>query len=309
MQVKRLLVGLGFALLAGLPAAAQEAVVIAAEAGADREPETPEGAAPGEALPLWELGIIGFGLRSPDYPASGRYSNNGLVLPYALYRGDILRVDEEGDARVVPVDTPRFEISLSAGAAFGADSDDNPLREGLPDLDPLGELGLQFVLRGPRFAHGDGSATRLDAAVAVRGVFSVDTSDLGTTYRGMVLEPQLRLRRSGLFGGPLRLRMRLSATFATEELHDYFYEVDPQFARPGRPAFDAEGGYLGSDFGASVTWDATRRVRAFVGGSVSSYAGAANDDSPLFEDELTGALFAGLAYSFSQSRRTVVRGR
>lgn len=284
--------------LAALPALAQEPDL------ADPAPAAVTDPAAETGLPLWEVGLFGFGLRGPDYPASSEQSLNGLVVPFAVYRGELLRVDEEGDARLVPIDRPAYEVSFSAAAAFGADSSDNEAREGMPDLDPLIELGAQFVLRGPELAGGE-----IDAALEARVVSSLDTSDLGLTYRGILVEPELRYERGGLFGGRGRLRLTASASFATEPLHGYYYDVAERFARADRPAFEASGGYLGSRFRVGFGYDVTDRVQLITGAGVRFHAGAANEDSPLFEDEITTSLFAGLAWTFVESTRRVSRPR
>ena len=41
---------------------------------------------------------------------------------------------------------------------------------------------------------------------------------------------------------------------------DYHYQVDPRFARPGRPAYDAEAGYLDIRLQTSVTVPLTERI-------------------------------------------------
>ena len=264
-------------------------------------------ASPETEVPLWELGVGAFGVYGPDYPASGEYSLNGLPFPYFIYRGDLLRLGEDAPARLVPVDTPRFELGVSLDAAFGADSDDNDLREGLPDLDPLAEVGPELIIRGPRFQFGDRGVGAVDLALQGRAVFSVDFSGLDVEYRGAVFEPFLRYRHPGLLGSGSLIFASLGPIFATERLHDYFYEVDPQFARADRPAFDADGGYLGTTATAGIGYELTERLRVFAGTELGFHSGAANEDSPLFEEEVTASVFLGFAYRLFESERQVLR--
>ena len=61
---------------------------------------------------------------------------------------------------------------------------------------------------------------------------------------------------AGLLGGPL---------YASRRHHAYYYDVDPQFATPGRPAYRAGGGYAGWRALAATS----RRIgNAWVGGFV-----------------------------------------
>jgi len=82
--------------------------------------------------------------------------------------------------------------------------------------------------------------------------------------------------------------------WSTEDYHEYFYGVAPQYADPaaGRPAYDARGGYSG----ARATFSSVvRRARWRVGvfAAYDALGGAAFDDSPLVKTEqgLTGGLF------------------
>ncbi len=259
----------------------------------------------GESLPLWEVAVGGFALYAPDYPASGEYSINGLGAPLVVYRGDLFRLGEDAAVRVVPVDEPLFELGVSVDAAFGADSDDNELREGLPDLDPLLELGPELIVRGPRLDYGAWGEAELDLALQGRAVFSLDFDEVA--YRGLVFEPDIRYRQRGLLGGDLDLFGSVGPVFATEELHDYFYEVEPQFARPGREAFAADGGYLGTEIDLAMAYEGLGPVQLFAGVQVGLYGGAANADSPLFERDATAAVFFGLSWTLFESERQVIR--
>lgn len=256
--------------------------------------------------PLWEIGIGAFGLVAPDYPASGETSFNGLALPYGIYRGDVLRVDDEDGARVVPLETQRYEISVSAGAAFGARSEGRGVREGMPDLDPLIELGPQVVFRGPGFGPA-ARRGRIDVALQARVVASLDFDNGSLAYRGVVLEPEIAARWPDALGAGTDIRASVGPVFATEALQAYFYEVEPRFARADRPAHQARGGYLGTDLVVSLSYDLTPRFTAFGGLSAASHTGAANADSPLFERDLTGAAFFGVAVILSESQRRVAR--
>ena len=52
--------------------------------------------ASGPGRPLWEVGLAAGVGRVPDYPGADRSHTRGIVLPYAVYRGPVFRVDEGG---------------------------------------------------------------------------------------------------------------------------------------------------------------------------------------------------------------------
>lgn len=257
--------------------------------------------------PLWEIGVGAFGALTPNYPASGRSEANALPLPLFVYRGDVLRLGEDAAARLVPFDTARFELGVSADAAFGVESDDNPLREGLPDLDPLLEIGPELVLKAAGFGAPESLET-LELALQGRAVFSVGF-DEGVGFQGLVVEPQIRMSRPGVLGPGSVFTAAAGPVFATRALHGYFYDVPARFARPGRPAFRAEGGYLGSEVTLGLGYAVSDRLDLFLGGELGVHAGAANADSPLYERDVTGSVFIGASYAVFQSERRVAGPR
>ncbi|MEM6491617.1 MAG: MipA/OmpV family protein, partial [Pseudomonadota bacterium] len=149
----------------------------------------------------------------------------------------------------------------------------------------------------------------VEFALQGRAVFSVDFGDDGLVYRGFVVEPQARISKPGFFGEGTFATASIGPIFATEKLHDYFYEVESQFARAGRPAFDASAGYLGTEANVAAGFELTDRWSLFVGSELGIYAGAANRDSALFQDELNLSGFIGFSYTLFESERRVPRGR
>ena len=245
------------------------------------------------AQPLWEIGIAGGTAYSPDYPASDEYGIDVLAFPYLVYRGDIFRLGEDSIAKAVLLETERLEFDIGFDASFDADSDGNDARRGMPDLDFLGEIGPQLTIELGEYQNGE-----LELSLPVGAVFSMDFGDLH--HRGYVFNPELSYEREGPFEAVF-MSVELGAGFATEELHDYFYQVDPRFATPSRAAFDADGGYLGSELGIGFFYGLTERVQFFTELQAAYHGGAANDDSPLYGDDVTFEVGAGLVWSLYQS--------
>lgn len=260
-----------------------------------------------DTAPIWELGVGGFAWIGPDYPVSGESNLRGLPFPLIIYRGDFLRIGEDAAARIVPIDVPLYEVGISVDGAFGADSDENDARDGMPDLDPMLQVGPEVVFHGPRFDLGEFGEGYVEFALQARAVFSIDTDDLRVESRGFVGQPLLRYTQRGLLGSKLKLGAEIGPVFATEKLHDYFYDVDSAFARAGRPAFAAEGGYLGTEIGFDLGYALNDRWNLFGGVDLSLHHGAANVDSPLFEDRLGVAAFFGATYAIWRSEKRVPR--
>ncbi|MDP6705156.1 MAG: MipA/OmpV family protein [Alphaproteobacteria bacterium] len=247
---------------------------------------------------MFEIGAIGGGGYVPDYPAAGQNHFQAIGLPYIVYRGDFLRSDERG-LRGRILRTRNFEFDVSLGGSFSTDSDKNDARAGMPDLDWMGEIGPRLQITLARAARN----ARLDLELPVRAVFSTDLTSID--YRGFVFAPELAYQNEDFLDADYQVKLSLGPVLATERLMDYFYEVDPAFARPGRPAFDADPGYLGSRLQLLVSKPLGGRLTLFGAAQVGFHGGATNDASPLFQDDVTFAVGIGLAWSFWQSERRV----
>ncbi len=249
-----------------------------------------------DGRPLWEAGVGGGGGWLPHYPASDEGGFRGLAAPYVIYRGEIFRVGDDGIARSRVVNTSLFELDISLDGSFDAESDENDARRGMPDLDFLAEIGPQLVLKLHRSEREE-----LDVALQVRAAFSTDFSSLDD--RGFVYQLRASYETRGLFGGDVGLVLSGGPIFATERLHDYFYQVDSGFAAPGRPAFDAQGGYVGTEAFLGTYYALSEQLTLYAGAQLGLYAGAENADSPLFREDFTAGVLAGFTWSFWRSER------
>lgn len=248
------------------------------------------------AEPLWELGVVAFGMSQQAYPGADEQVNRGLVLPYVIYRGPLLRADR-GGVNVRAVKTPRFELDIGFAGSFGSSSDDVDARDGMPDLGTL----VQF---GPRVKWNIGAwpqSARWRFEVPLRGVFDLDD---GFESRGYALEPELSVRFAPR--GGWNTALSASALAGNERLNSTFYEVAPRHATAARPAYDAHAGLIAWRFGASAWRDLTPDWRVFGFAWLDSVAGARNDDSPLVESRSGGTVGLGVTYTWMRSKRMAV---
>ena len=252
-----------------------------------------------ESLPLWEFGVGGGAVETANYPSSIERNFVALVLPYIVYRGDVVRVGGGNGARAVVVEESDYELDLSLGGAFSADSEDNSARAGMPELDYLFELGPQLVYKVKETQYENGGVSRLNARLQARAVFSTDFERIDS--RGYVVEPTLSYQQRGVLFAETGLNLSMSFMFASEKLQDYFYEVDSPFVTAERSEFNAEGGYLGAELSFSVSFPIRKNIRGFFGGSVNLHHGAANESSPLFEKDTTYSVGAGFIWRLYES--------
>ena len=136
--------------------------------------------------------------------------------------------------RGLVVKSERIELDVSFSGSLPVDAEDNDAWSGLPELDWLGEVGPRLQVNILRTGNQVRSA-RFDLELPVRGVFSTDFSDY-PEWRGVVFAPSIAYRNRNFGGSGLTFEVTAEAIFATEELMDYFYEVESRFVRPGCPA-------------------------------------------------------------------------
>jgi outer membrane scaffolding protein for murein synthesis (MipA/OmpV family) len=254
-----------------------------------------------QQLPVFEAGIAGGGGFLPAYPASDQNRWRGLAVPYIIYRGNVFRADDGGlRARTSLADG--IELSVSASGGVNASSDDVTARQGMPDLEWLGELGpnLRFTLwRG----EDEASPQRIVVDTPIRAVFSTDWSSV--SFRGFTFSPDIAYEHMHFLSPFARLRVSAGVSFGTDRYADYFYDVAPQYARPDRPAYNAQAGYVGSRVTLSYRLPLNERFSVVAGGRIENFSGAANADSPLFRNEWNFSVVAGFAVSLWRSEATV----
>lgn len=254
-----------------------------------------------DEVPLWEVGVVAGGGRLPDYPAASESHLRGLALPFAIYRGPTFRVGDRGAARGIILDDGTVEFDLGLDASFPVDSNDNDAREGMDDLDFLLEVGPRMTYR----VWPQGSTNELNLAIATRAVISTDFANW--RYQGVSINPSLGYARNELFGLDMRAVATMSPLFGVGGLNRYFYRVADGETLPDRAAFDADDGYVGTEFSAGLSYSILDNVRIFGGVQFGYWDGAANSDSPLHEDTTTYAIGGGLRWSIFESERLVAK--
>ncbi len=254
-----------------------------------------------QQLPVFEAGIAAGGGWLPAYPASDQNRWRGLVVPYVIYRGDLFRADDTG-LRARTNLSQGIELSVSASAGFNGSSRDITAREGMPDLDWLGEIGptLRFTLWR---ADDAAQPRRILLDTPVRAVFSTDWSSV--SFRGFTFAPDIAYEHVNFLSPFARLRLSAGVVFGTDRYTDYFYQVDPEFARPGRQAYESRAGYVGSRVSVSYRLPVNERVSLVAGGRIENFSGAANAGSPLFRREWNASVVAGVAVALWRSEARV----
>ena len=249
-----------------------------------------------ELLPLWEAGVGIAAISFPDYRGSARHRNYLLPVPVFIYRGDVLQVDRE-KIRGLLLKSERAELDISINGSVPIRSNGNPIRDGMPDLDPTLEIGpsLNVTLT-------ETGRSKLALRLPLRAVIASDFRSFQSA--GVIANPNLNLDLKAVAGW--RLGLVAGALFADRKYHDYFYGVAPIYARPGRAAYRAPGGYSGAQFIAALS----RRfepvwVAGFVKVDVVDHAAFAS--SPLVERRNNLSAGVAVTWVFARSGTRVER--
>jgi outer membrane protein len=260
----------------------------------------PAAAQQAPALPLWEAGVVGGGLSTPAYPGASERSSRLLALPFLIYRGEVLRSDASGiGARLLHTDRVEFDVGFAA--SLPAHSDTGTARAGMPDLGLLVEFGprVKVLLADPT------PATRLKLELPLRAVMELHG---GVRRQGTTFEPRLvwDTRESA---SPWSMDATLGLVMGDRAINRYFYEVEPQFATPDRPAYRAGAGLMLVRVGLSGSYKLNPDVRLFGFVRHEIYAGAANRDSPLMKQNSGASIGVGFAWTLGRSTAAARSGQ
>ena len=244
----------------------------------------------------WELGAFAFGVSQQAYPGSDQQVRGAIALPFFLYRGEILRADQDS-VGLRAFKSPQFELDFGAGASLGAKSSNIDVRRGMPNLGTLLEFGPRL-----KWHLGDaplGAKWRLE--LPVRGVFELKS---GLQSRGASFEPELLWDQRNADGW--NTTASVGAVFGSRTLNDHFYGVAPSYATAARPAFAARSGLIATRLGVNSWTALSRDWHVFVFARLDSVASAANAASPLVRQRTGTTVGMGLSWTWLRSDERAV---
>ncbi len=258
------------------------------------------GAAPAEEAlrPVWEAGAGVALLSMPDYRGSDSKRGYAFPIPYLVYRGEKLKVDRERISGLL-FKSDRVQLDMSLSASPPVKSSGVTARAGMPDLDPTVELGPQLNV-----TLYEDATYRFTTHVPWRSVIAVNHQGLQEV--GWITNPILNLDiknvgpgggwNVGISGGPI---------WGDHRFHNYYYGVDPAYATPTRSAFDASGGYSGSQLTLAIS---KRYEKMWVGTFVryNDLHGTVFDDSPLLKSRTNYMYGIGISMMLAESKERVM---
>lgn len=248
--------------------------------------------------PLWEFGLGAGAIAFTDYRGADSTHVYPLPVPYFVYRGKLFRADRDG-VRGLLVRNPRAELNLSVDATTPVSSRHNSARAGMPDLKPTVEFGPSLDVHLWRSGN---ERLRLDLRIPVRKAYTIERRPQSA---GWFVAPRINLDARD-FAGHVGwdVGMFIAPLFADRQYHDYFYSVAPSFITQSRAAYQASGGYSGTELLVATS----RRYRDFWFGAFVRYdslSGATFEASPLVRSRSYWAAGFGFARMIAKSQRQV----
>lgn len=241
----------------------------------------------------WELGAGLSVLDIPLYPGSSQSKTYLIPIPHILYRSENIEIDSGLQATFLQ--TPRVRLDLSADFGLPVNSEASNLRQGMPDLDLVIQIGpsIEVTLAGGRFKP---SHARLEFPVRA----AVATDFKSAQQVGWIFEPRLTYETRRPYKTGFAYLLSAGLRYATNKYNDYYYAVDPEFATATRPAFNSNGGYSGLFVDAIANWRTSRLIYfAFV--RYQNLSKAEFENSPLVEQNDYFFVGAGLTWVFARN--------
>jgi len=252
-----------------------------------------------QRYPLYEMGAGLLSVSFPDYPGASHNRQVSFPFPSLSYRGDILRSKADEGVRGRFINRRYVELDFSADGSLASDIKDNKVREGMPDLDTVLEIGpiLIFHLKQATLSN----QLQVDFHLPLRYVFSTDLSSV--RQLGVTINPFLKLKVKNLFHHEDLLQFTIGMKYASEGLQDYYYEVAPQYQTAQRPAFDAQPGLMEQSMSLLIFQPITLKKGLWIFGGLirGNFKHVVNRDSTLLAKDINTSLALGIYYNFYRS--------
>jgi MipA family protein len=237
-----------------------------------------------------ELGIGLSYFQVPHYLGSNQSEKYIIPYPHIRFQSKYLSIDR-AVVQAHLSESDIFQLDVSFNGALKVDSDDNLLRQGMPDLDYILEAGPSFnwLLYGSFAAKN-----KITFDFPVRSVVATDVSAIDAI--GWRLEPTLHWFKEWTKDFHWEMDQQLRLLYASEDYHDYFYSVDTAFVNASRSFFDAKDGYGGWQYRLKLKARHNNRILGvFI--IYSDISDAVYKDSPLVVEKsnITIGVFASWA--------------
>ncbi|MDA8793521.1 MipA/OmpV family protein [Bacteriovoracaceae bacterium] len=232
------------------------------------------------------FGVGYVGIDTYHYRGSDQTKRFDLYVPYLHYRSENI----EANNAVINgyfINSRFFSLTMSMGANPNVESEENDARVDMPELNynfGIGPMAIIHLIKS--------ESIHLQIESNIRREFETDFSL--TRGIGYTSNSYLSLR---LFGESSEMDLTWGKSYANKSFHQYYYDVDDEYATNERPAYEAEGGYSGEIFIFSFKFR-LGPLLVFPFYRADYLANVAFEDSPLFKQRHYQFYGVGLFYIF-----------
>ena len=251
-----------------------------------------------EIKPLWEAGAGAAFIDFPIYRGADERRSYVLPVPYFAYNGEVLQINRER-VRGLFYRHNNVEVDVSINGSVPAESKDTGARQGMPDLDPTLEVGPSLNIH---LYNSESGKTGVDLRMPLRAVTASDFRHF--KQAGWLFQPQLALDILDVRQSGWRIGVVGGLIFSDKRYHRYFYNVAPEYATATRPAYNAHGGYSGTQF---IVASSKRHKGHWMGGFMKwdNLSGAAFENSPLVKSQQYFTIGFAMTWVFDKSDKMV----
>lgn len=239
----------------------------------------------------WSMGIGLGAFNYNHYPGAKKTNNLFFPTPYFTFKSPRFEIDRGIKSFLYHSKT--IVLNISADFGLPVDSDETQARKGMPDLDLMIQVGpsLEFLLSDKNYFD-------IRFEVPLRVAYALDFKQAENI--GYLIEPRFSFNHHRSAKTGLAHKATVGLKFATQDFHQYYYDVADEFVTADRAAFNSDSGYGGSFLKYRISYKSDDFVYwAFF--RYQSLRGAVFEDSPLVLEKDYYFIGIGFAWIFANS--------
>ncbi len=247
--------------------------------------------------PLWEFGAGLFNVNYEDYIGSSQRRSLFIPRPFFIYRGEKFYIDRGRVGSQIDTNSS-IDIDLSIGGYVPVNSASNVSRRGMPNLGLVLSPGISLIYNVARNEHKS-----IYFSMPVQYAVELKSGDLNTL--DFIANPRFTYIRRRAHHSGIYLTWSLSGGvyWQGEKYNQFYYGVEPRYALPNRPAYQAQGGYSGSHFNFNFNYYTANKWLFTLGGRYINMEKSVFDDSPLLDQSYSLISYFSVVYIFAESIR------
>lgn len=241
----------------------------------------------------WEYGAGIAAFNIPLYPGSSQNKQYLFPVPYLKLNTEHFEIDE-GIRGFLSL-TDNLLIDISADLDVPVDSNDSVIRQGMPDLDAVIQIGpsLEYTIKRQKNAGYD-----LKFELPLRFAFSTDIKNIQST--GWLIEPRIRIDRHRNNQSNWSTTLTVGVKYANAKYYGYYYDVTPQFSTFSRGTF-VSGSGVGEIFSDLIISWRKNDVIVWTYFRYKNLSNAVFSESPLVEKNNYALIAGGVTWVFDTS--------